>query len=292
MYHDITTLEVKGNKLKVTDRITKIVVGGNEPDPFKYGGVYPPNVFLVNGENKSVYIDTAHGKPEEIQKHLSIWKSQGEPEIAGIILTHRHSDHIGGAEELSKRMEAPVISTSVEKIAIEKESAAKVSITPTDGEKLDLGETTLEFVHAPGHTMGSLCIYLEEDKVLFTGDNILGLGTTVISPDEGNMTSYIKSLQKMLDYDIEKICPGHGPEIETPIEKIHELIEHRHQREAQMLELITSGKDSMDDIFNAIYKDIHPGLHNTARRQIQAHINKLLEEKRIEQTGNIYRIVQ
>ena len=189
-------------------------------------------------------------------------------------------------------MEAPVISTSVEKIAIEKESSAKVSITPTDGEKLDLGETTLEFVHTPGHTMGSLCIYLEEDKVLFTGDNILGLGTTVISPDEGNMTSYIKSLQKMLDYDIEKICPGHGPEIETPIEKIHELIEHRHQREAQMLELITSGKDSMDDIFNAIYKDIHPGLHNTARRQIQAHINKLIEEKRIEQTGNIYRIVQ
>ena len=207
-------------------------------------------------------------------------------------MTHRHSDHIGGAQELSKRMEAPVISTSVEKIAIEKESSAKVSITPTDGEKLDLGETTLEFVHTPGHTMGSLCIYLEEDKVLFTGDNILGLGTTVISPDEGNMTSYIKSLQKMLDYDIEKICPGHGPEIETPIEKINELIEHRHQREAQMLELITSGKDSMDDIFNAIYKDIHPGLHNTARRQIQAHINKLIEEKRIEQTGNIYRIVQ
>ena len=80
--------------------------------------------------------------------------------------------------------------------------------------------------------------------------------------------------------------------IDTPIEKIHELIEHRHQREIQMLELITSGKDSMDDIFNAIYKDIHPGLHNTARRQIQAHINKLVEEKRIEQTGNIYRIVQ
>ena len=142
--------------------------------------------------------------------------------------------------------------------------------------------------------MGSLCIYLKEDKVLFTGDNILGLGTTVISPDEGNMTSYIKSLHKMLNYDIEKICPGHGPEIDSPIEKIHELIEHRHQRELQMLELITSGKNSMDDIFNAIYKDIHPGLHNTARRQIQAHINKLIEEKRIEQSDKsdkIYRIV-
>ena len=82
-----------------------------------------------------------------------------------------------------------------------------------------------------------------------------------------------------------------GP-VFAPIEKIQELIEHRHQREIQMLELITSGKDSMDDIFNAIYKDIHPGLHNTARRQIQAHINKLVKEKRIEQTGNIYRIVQ
>jgi len=185
-----------------------------------------------------------------------------------------------------------VISTAVEKTAIENESSAVVNITPNDGATLQLGDSTLNFVHTPGHTMGSLCVYLQEDKVLFTGDNILGLGTTVISPDEGDMASYIKSLHKMLNYDIEKICPGHGPEIDTPNEKIHELIAHRHQREIQMLELITSGKDSMDDIFNAIYKDIHPGLHNTARRQIQAHINKLVEEKRIEQTGNIYRIVQ
>ena len=193
---------------------------------------------------------------------------------------------------MSKHIGAPVISTVVEKTAIENESSAVVNITPNDGATLQLGDSTLKFVHTPGHTMGSLCVYLQEDKVLFTGDNILGLGTTVISPDEGDMASYIKSLHKMLNYDIEKICPGHGPEIDTPNEKIHELIEHRHQREIQMLELITSGKDSMDDIFNAIYKDIHPGLHNTARRQIQAHINKLVEEKRIEQTGNIYRIVQ
>jgi ribonuclease/clavin/mitogillin len=278
--------------LKINDRITKIVVGENKPDPFKYGGVYPPNVFLVSGKNKSVFIDTAHGKPEEIQKHLSVWESEGKPEIAGIILTHRHGDHIGGAAELSKHIGAPVISTAVEKTAIENESSAVVNITPGDGEILQLGNSTLEIIHTPGHTMGSLCVYLQEDKVLFTGDNILGLGTTVISPNEGDMASYIGSLQKMLNYNIETICPGHGPEIDTPNEKIHELIEHRHQRERQMLELITAGQDSMEHIFGAIYKDIHPGLHNTAKRQIQAHINKLINEKRIEQAGNNYRIVQ
>jgi len=278
--------------LKINDRITKIVVGENKPDPFKYGGVYPPNVFLVSGKNKSVFIDTAHGKPEEIQKHLSVWESEGKPEIAGIILTHRHGDHIGGAAELSKHIGAPVISTAVEKAAIENESSAVVNITPGDGEILQLGNSTLEIIHTPGHTMGSLCVYLQEDKVLFTGDNILGIGTTVISPNEGDMASYIGSLQKMLNYNIETICPGHGPEIDTPNEKIHELIEHRHQRERQMLELITAGQDSMEHIFGAIYKDIHPGLHNTAKRQIQAHINKLINEKRIEQAGNNYRIVQ
>ena len=212
--------------MKVTNRITKIVVGENEPNPFKYGGVYPPNVFLVRGKERSVFIDTAHGKPEEVQQHLSIWESEGRPEIAGIILTHRHSDHIGGAAELSREVGAPIISTSTEKIAIEKESLAKVDNTPQDGELLDLGDTSLEFIHTPGHTMGSLCIYLREEKVLFTGDNILGLGTTVISPDEGDMTSYIESLHKMLNFDLEKICPGHGPEIDTPTEKIRELIEH------------------------------------------------------------------
>ncbi|MDC0035689.1 MBL fold metallo-hydrolase, partial [Chloroflexi bacterium] len=101
--------------MKVTNRITKIVVGENEPNPFKYGGVYPPNVFLVRGKERSVFIDTAHGKPEEVQQHLSIWESEGRPEIAGIILTHRHSDHIGGAAELSREVGAPIISTSTEK---------------------------------------------------------------------------------------------------------------------------------------------------------------------------------
>ena len=164
------------------------------------------------------------------------------------------------------------------------DSVERVSVDATvgDDDMLELGGVTLEFIHTPGHTMGSLCILHRQAGVLFSGDMILGTGTTVISPEHGDMASYIESMRKLQGYDSRMIAPGHGPIINTPQDKLNELITHRLAREEQIVSLVEAGNRSVDALLDAIYAgNIHPQLMETARSQIRAHLIKLEAEGRV-----------
>lgn len=267
--------------VKVSDiapNVKCITVGEGE-----FEGVYAPNVYLVQGRDRAIFIDTAYGKDEEIEAQVGFWKEQGSPEIAGIFLTHRHGDHIGGAVRLREATGGPITCSSVEKGAIDDDlTGGSVDKGVADGEVLDLGGVTLELIHTPGHTMGSLCILYREEGVLFSGDMILGTGTTVISPEHGNMSDYIDSMHKLLTFESRMIAPGHGPVINTPHDKMRELIDHRIAREDQIVGLVEQGSSSIDDLLEAIYVGgIHPKLHDTAKNQIRSHLIKLEHDGRV-----------
>ena len=142
----------------------------------------------------------------------------------------------------------------------------------------------MDFIHTPGHTLGSTCIFLREQGVLFTGDMILGSSTTVISPDHGDMADYIESMRKLLRYEARLIAPGHGPMVDDPQAKIKGLIDHRLEREEQIVALVKDGNNTIDEMFSAIYPALHTGLHNTAKSQIRAHLNKLEKDGRVERS--------
>ena len=268
--------------MEIAPNVHMVTVGRGD-----YIGVYAPNVYLVTGNRRAAFIDTAHGKHEEVQAHLELWESHGRPEIAAIVLTHRHTDHTGGAGRLRDATGGELVSSDVEKEPIEASlDGVKVGRTAADGETIDLGGITLELVHAPGHTLGSMCVYHREEGVLFTGDNILGSGTTVIDPDNGDMASYLESLRRLLTYEARLIAPGHGPVINQPAAKILQLIAHRLEREAQILALIGDGRGTMDELFSGIYPELDRRLHATARRQIRAHLVKLERDGKVAQTDN------
>jgi glyoxylase-like metal-dependent hydrolase (beta-lactamase superfamily II) len=185
-----------------------------------------------------------------------------------------------------------VISTPVEKKHIEEgTSGVRVGRTVADGETLDLGGTSLEFIHAPGHTLGSLCIYFREQRILFTGDTVLGSSSVIVIPEQGDMGLYMESLHKLLTYESRIIAPGHGPVIEDPKANLERLIEHRLRRERQILAILGAGPSTIAQMFETMYAGLDPSLHNHARRQILSHLMKLEREGKVspaEREGGLY----
>ncbi len=281
--------DLRAEKIEIFKNVYQMIVGESE-----FKGVYPPNVFLIQGDEGSVLIDTAYGESEEIKYYTETFEALNGSDMKGIILTHRHGDHIGGAKYLSRETRAPIWCHIDEKDAIENELVdVSVDKTLNDEDTLDLGGVTLRFIHIPGHTMGSLGIIHTEAGILFSGDMILGTGTTVISPHQGDMSSYIQSMRRLLTVNgLEFIAPGHGPVIKSPYEKFQELIDHRIDREAQIISLLEGADRIIDDLLEAIYVgDIHPNLYDTAKSQILSHLIKLEYDGRVVEGENgIYRL--
>ena len=244
--------------------------------------VQPPNVFLAAGQGRAVFVDTSYGRDEDHEAQLGLWRSLGSPEVAAIVLTHRHVDHVGGAARLSEATGGPVASTAAEKDAIEEQDGGpRVTMTLADGDALDLGGATLEAVETPGHTLGSLCLLHRESGALFTGDTVLGTGSTSVSPEHGDMGLYVESLRRLMALGPSLIAPGHGAVVDRPIAKLRALIRHRHDRERQILGLVGGGVRSVDGLMDAMYADLDRRLHGSARGQIRSHLIKLEREERI-----------
>lgn len=252
------------------------------------------NVYLVIGE-RAVFIDSAHDDVDEVDALVNCWRYVGCPDIFGIVLTHRHLDHIGGARRLVEVVGGEIIASPVEKPYIEQQlPETKVSFTVEDGEIVDLGGVKLEFIHTPGHTLGSLCVYQKEERIIYTGDHILGSSSTSINPMQGDMSLYLDSLERLLSYDVRIICPGHGPLINKPRHNIESLIKRRLGRERQILELLHNGPRSVEQIFEAIYAKLSPTLHQAAFKQIQSHFVKLRQDGKVHEMPDhkgVYRLV-
>ena len=156
----------------------------------------------------------------------------------------------------------------------------------SDNDTLRVGGLTLRMVHTPGHTAGHLSPFLEEGRVVFAGDNVLGLGTTVVPPPpHGDMTQYIDSLAKMQALEAELMCCGHGPVVREPNRKLQELIDHRHEREEQILSLAGEGRDTVKAMVRAIYPELDKRLLGMAQSQVLSHLSKLEREGRVRTSG-------
>lgn len=186
---------------------------------------------------------------------------------------------------------APIISTATEKQAIEERMAgARVDRVVEDADTLGLGNVTIEFVHAPGHTYGSLAVFLREARALFTGDNVMGTDTSVINPGEGEIGLFLQTMEKFMRYDPAVIYPGQGPAVTTRRAKLQDLVRHRHEREAQIVELLALGPRSVDDLFRVVYSGLDERVGHLARNQIKSHLVKLEREGRVAASGQVYRL--
>jgi glyoxylase-like metal-dependent hydrolase (beta-lactamase superfamily II) len=139
----------------------------------------------------------------------------------------------------------------------------------------------LTAVHAPGHSSDHVVFFQPEARALFTGDAVLGRGTSVIDPPEGDLLAYLGSLDRMLAMEPETLYPGHGPTIRPAVPKLVEYVEHRRGRERQILLALRSGAATPAEIVPAIYGDHPEALHAAAARSVLAHLIKLEKERMV-----------
>jgi len=241
----------------------------------------PPNVYLVMGQRKAV-IDTGYEDEEPLKYRLEYLDGLGISRLDYIIVTHFHRDHLGGAAKIKERKGGALVMHPLDTEEAEKALGSyKVERKVQDGEVLDLGGVHLQFIHTPGHTPGEICIYHQEGKILFTGDHVLGAGTTAVNPQHGDMGHYIESLRKLLKIETSLLCPGHGPVVKDAAKKIQEQIQHRLDREEQVLSLVRQGKRTVDEMLPEIYAELDPGLFNNAKGQIRTHLIKLERDGKV-----------
>jgi glyoxylase-like metal-dependent hydrolase (beta-lactamase superfamily II) len=153
--------------------------------------------------------------------------------------------------------------------------------TLAEGAAIRGAGVTLRSLHTPGHASDHLCFYLEEERALFTGDLVLGGSTTVIPPDDGDLAQYLASLRRLLDLDVRRIYPGHGPVLEPARPVIEQFIAHRLERDAQILAALAAGSETVGEIVSRVYREVAPSLHPVASLTVQSHLAKLEREGRV-----------
>jgi glyoxylase-like metal-dependent hydrolase (beta-lactamase superfamily II) len=237
------------------------------PGPFTLEGT---NTWVV-GEYPALVIDPG---PDDAGHILTVLEGAGP--VEAVLLTHNHPDHAPGAVRMAEATRAAVMSFD----------PGRGERGLDDGETLAVGEVNLRVIHTPGHTPDHVCFFLEPDGLLFTGDTVLGRGTSIVNPPEGDMSAYLSSLQHLRRLGARSIYPGHGPVVFDATEKLDEYLAHRAQRERQVLAELAAGRHTAEEMVPEIYQDEVPAdMHAAAARSILAHLLKLERERRVVRTG-------
>jgi glyoxylase-like metal-dependent hydrolase (beta-lactamase superfamily II) len=262
-----------------SDRVA--VALGQNPSAFTGPGT---NSYLVGSGARRLLVDPGQGKDEYLPVLERAIERTGCDGIQEIVLTHGHPDHIGGCEQVMKRYgELRVSKFPWPEVD---ESYGFDLRQLGDGDRVETDGATLRGVHTPGHAPDHLCFVLEEERSLFSGDNVLGVGTTVIPSQSGDLGQYMASLERILAEQPSRIYPAHGPCIEDGSGKIREYIAHRLERDAQILDAMAQGAQQVSDIVKIVYAAYPEALHAAAGQSVTSHLRKLEREGRARRTSD------
>ena len=187
--------------------------------------------------------------------HLEAIRSAAERRggIGAVLITHSHPDHSAGAPGLGEEV-----------------------IAPLDSEV----HHGLRALATPGHAADHVCL-LSADGVCFSGDLVLGEGSSFVPPDGGSLAAYMRSLEALRAERVELICPGHGPWVTDPAAKLDEYVEHRMMRERRLLAALGRGERSREALLDEVWDDVPAELRPAAELTMEAHLGKLDAEGRL-----------
>jgi glyoxylase-like metal-dependent hydrolase (beta-lactamase superfamily II) len=232
-----------------------------------------------------VMIDAGVG----IDTHMTAIESASGRGPGHVLVTHAHGDHISGVRHIGERWPH----TQFSKMPWRKRDAEyPVTWQPLqDGDVVPAGDRELHVVHTPGHAPDHVAFWDPSTRVLYSGDLVVS-GTTVVIPAsmEGSLSLYLRSLERVLELAPTRLRPAHGTEIDEPAHVIRQYIEHRRERERQIVNGLTDGYDTVDALVTHIYVGLKASLVPMAEESVRAHLRKLLDDGAVLRDGNAWRL--
>jgi len=271
-----------GATIEVSPLVRRVVA--RNPSMFTFHGT---GTYIV-GHGQVAIIDPGPDMAEHVDALLAAVRGET---VSHIVLTHTHLDHSPAARAIKAATGAktygfgPHGGTGTDKVEEGGDMDFVPDVVTGDGDTIAGQGWTLDAVHTPGHTSNHLCFGLREEKMLFTGDHVMGWSTTVISPPDGDMRAYFASLRKLLPRDDRLYIPTHGVPIPEPRKFAKLLIEHRLEREREILAALAKGLDTIPDMVGLIYAQVDKRLHGAAGRSVLAHLTHMVEERRVLADG-------
>lgn len=243
------------------------VATADNPGPLTLEG---SQSYLV-GSERAVLIDPGPSGPEQ---QALLEQLIGGRDVRLVCLTHAHSDHSGAAREVASRLGCEVAASA--------DTLARLALAGRvleDGEEIPADEgSRLRVLATPGHTRDHLSFLFLPGRQLFTGDLVLGTGTSVILHPDGEVGAYLASLERLIVEAPTVILPGHGDPVTHPVERLREYVEHRLEREAQIVSALAQLDDasrSVEAIRDAVYGPLPPEIGRAAIASVRAHLRHI-----------------
>ena len=268
--------------LETLSPLVRRVVARN-PSPFTFKGTA---TFIV-GRGRVAVVDPGPDLPEHIAALLTALRGES---VEGILVTHTHRDHSPAAAAVKAATGAVTYGYGPHGSGSRGDSGRAPSgpaveeggdlafvpdVRMAEGDALSGPGWRMTAVHTPGHTSNHLCFALAEERILFSGDHVMGWSTSVIAPPDGDMAAYMRSLEKLLAREDALYMPTHGPAIPDPKAHVQAFIAHRKARRAAILRHLAQGKHSIPELVAAIYVGLPENLRAAAGRSVLAHLIEL-----------------
>lgn len=246
------------------------------------------NCFIV-GHREFIVIDAASADENEqaaLHEFVDTLIEDGCV-CQSIVVSHLHQDHIGGEVALQTHLLEKFslrIPLAAHRLTAEGLPEIEFDRFLENGEVLDLQDANanlfqIEILHTPGHARGHLAFYVEEIGFLLSSDNVVGTGSVLIAPPEGNMRDYLNTLERLKNLpNLRLLCGSHGAAIADAKGKIESYIAHRLEREQNVIKAINNGAKTPREIVEQVYTDVQPELWEFAEKSVLAHLEKLREE--------------
>jgi len=259
------------------------LVPGFNPGPYTGAG---NNTYILSGETPTL-LDAATGEANHLR---ALADALAPTRLAQVLVTHAHPDHADGCDPIAERWPDAVFRKMPWPERDRLQSVECVSIK--DGDRIPAGDGTLLAVHTPGHAPDHLCFLDEATGTLFSADLVVP-GSSVVIPASrgGSLVQYLASLRRVLALAPERMLPAHGQAIDDPDAVLNQYLDHRQQREDQIVAALSAGVRRPHTIVDRLYDGLDPRLKPMAQESVLAHLIKLQEEGRARSNADEWELI-